>query len=133
MITPHKEKHNIPLSVLDTVLTSKDLLSGKVPTAPYFSMFMNDNSMSPRIVEGDILILTKQRSYENDKIFLVCLNNEVVLVRRVQVHPNGIILKALNPDFDPIFVSSDQLQNDSIRFFGRVIEVRSYFINGMAW
>lgn len=131
MKTTSNEKLRIPLSAVENTYTKKDLLSGSIPTEKFFSVFMDDNSMSPRIDEGDTLIIRKQSTYENDKISLILVNNDDLLVRRVQIHPNGIILSAFNSAIDSLFVFKDQIENESIRILGRVVEVRSYFINGV--
>ena len=84
--------------------------------------------MSPRIQEGDVVIVKKQPSIESGEIAIVLINGQDATIKQVYLHENGIMLQAFNPAvFPPCFYSNDEIEQLPINILGKVIELRGKF------
>lgn len=131
MNTSGLEKHYFPLIILENVLTDDDLISNPTIEEEFFALYMFDGSMEPRILKGDTVIVKNQNAVENGDVALVLVNNKDLLVRRVRMCDLGMVLSSFNTNVDPLLFTNDQIADSSIRILGRVIECRSYLINGV--
>lgn len=131
MKAPTNEKYYIPLSVAENVLPYEELISNPSRSEDLFSLYMFDGSMEPRILKGDTVIVKNQHSVKSGDVALVLINNEDLVIRQVRTSYLGMILTAFNTDVDPLLFTNDQIADSSIRILGRVIECRSYLINGV--
>lgn len=66
-----------------------------------FALKVKGNSMSPRIEDGDIVIVSPQAEVRNGDICVVRVNDEDTL-KKVKFEGNYVHLIPLNPDFDPM-------------------------------
>ena len=125
------KKYHIPLSVAENVLSHEELLSSPSRSEDFFSFYMFDGSMEPRILKGDTVIVKNQNAVENGDVALVLVNDKDLIVRRVCTGYLGTILSAFNTEVDPLLFTNDQIEDSTICILGRVIESRSYLINGV--
>ncbi|HEY8435897.1 MAG TPA: XRE family transcriptional regulator [Haloplasmataceae bacterium] len=89
-------------------LPQNALSSGK-----YFALHVEDESMSPMIPEGSLIIVHQQPSVENGKIAVVLWDGEYKAhVRRVYVDEAQklVILQAINPAYPPITVKPNKVR-----------------------
>ncbi len=93
------------------------LLSFRVEDA--YLVRAKGDSMSPKIVDGDIVIAMKTDVAANNKI-VVCVNKEEALIKRVQKEEDRFILISDNPTYSPLLASQD---------FRIVGEVKGIFSN----
>lgn len=68
-----------------------------------FALKVKGNSMSPRIEDGDIVIVSPQQEAHNGDICVVRVNDEDTL-KKVKFEGNYLHLIPLNPDFEPVTV-----------------------------
>lgn len=73
-----------------------------------FALRCNGDSMTPTFCDGDLVLIRKQPTVENGQIAAVSINGETTL-KHVYFQPDGILLTADNPKFQPIYkpISSD--------------------------
>ena len=90
----------------------------------FFAVAINDESMEPRMYDGDIVIVRKQSDVESGQTAIVWVNGESVC-RKVTKRPDGILLQPLNRKFDSVHYSIEDMHNMEIVILGRVVEVRS--------
>lgn len=82
-----------------------------------FGLFVNGESMEPEIYDGDIIILNPTIEHiKKGDLGVFRINGDVSLKRYLPAE-KGIFLQPANPDFAPIFVSSD----DECELIGKVI------------
>lgn len=85
----------------------------------YFFLRAKGNSMiNARIYEGDLLLIRRQDEVENGEIAAVCIDGEAVL-KRVYKTDTTLMLQSENPEYPPIFVSSDK----NIKIIGKLKRV----------
>jgi repressor LexA len=68
-----------------------------------FALKVKGNSMSPRIEDGDVVIVSPQQEARSGDICVARVNGEDTL-KKVKFEGNYIHLIPLNPEFDPITV-----------------------------
>ncbi len=83
---------------VDTYVTVDDV---KDPQA--FALKVRGNSMSPRIEDGDIVIVSPHHEVRNGDICVIRVNGEDTL-KKVKLEGGYVHLVPLNPDFEPVTV-----------------------------
>jgi len=77
-----------------------------------FMVRAKGDSMKPKINDKDLVIAKKTRDWVSGNI-VVCVNNEVAIIKKVIEETNNIILRSLNEKYDP-FVASDDFRVEGI-------------------
>lgn len=76
-------------------------------------------SMEPVIREGDtVLIDQAQKNIIAGAIYAVGVD-DTILVKRLEKHPNRLVLCSDNKDYEPIYLNSNEME--TIRIIGKVI------------
>jgi len=77
------------------------------------------NSMEPEIKEGDTLVIDQsQTDILAGAIYAVGIE-DTILVKRIEKHPNKLVLSSDNHDYDPIYLDKRELEQ--VRIIGKVI------------
>lgn len=115
----------IPIEMIEDVLDyeeiNPDMLRGG---KEYFALKVKGDSMSPKFLEGDILIVRKQDDCENGDFAIVAVNGYDATFKKVIKKENCIILQPLNPNFEPVIYDNDQIATLPVRILGVVVEIR---------
>ena len=115
----------IPLSAIEDIEDweelSPDMLRGE---KEYFALAVKGDSMSPEYRSGDVLILQRQDSCETGDDCAVMVNGDDATFKRVRRTEKGIALQPLNPAYDPIFFTNQEIVEIPVRILGVVVEVR---------
>ena len=90
----------------------------------YFALKVKGDSMSPRICEGDVVIVKKQNVIENGKVAIVLVNGSEATIKKVVKGKDYITLIGFNPNFDPITYTKEQIRSLPVQIIGKVIEIR---------
>lgn len=90
----------------------------------YFGLKVKGDSMSPRIQEGDVLIIRQQDSAESGDIVIARINGDEATCKRYIRHDDGIVLQSFNPAYDPMFFSNTEIQQIPVQIIGIVVENR---------
>ena len=77
------------------------------------------NSMEPEMKDGDtILIDESQKDVLAGAIYAVGVD-DTIMVKRLEKHPNKLVLLSDNKDYSPIFLQSNEI--NSVRIIGKVV------------
>jgi len=82
-----------------------------------FALVVKGNSMSPRIEDGDIVVISPREEARNGDICVVRVNDEDVL-KKIKIEEHHVHLIPLNSNFEPITV-----RKRDITFIWKVIKV----------
>ena len=107
--------------ILDTEEIDADMLRGG---KQYFGLKIKGSSMYPKYLDGDIIILEKVEDCESGQDCVVMVNGNDGTFKRVIKNENGIILQPLNPEFQPLVYTNEQIEKLPIRIIGKVVELR---------
>ena len=83
--------------------------------------------MNPRICEGDVLIVRKQKNADSGDIVVVRIGDEDATVKRFIRNDSSITLQPFNPAYDPLVFSNKQIKALPVTVIGRVIENRQKY------
>lgn len=82
-----------------------------------FALVVKGKSMSPRIEDGDIVVVSPQQEVRSGDICVVRVNDEDVL-KKVNIDENYVHLIPLNVDFEPVTV-----RKRDVMFVWKVVKV----------
>ena len=135
IISSYKYSYRIP--VLATVAAGQPIYSedsilewidyDKDPKDNVFCLRVRGDSMMPRIRDGDIIIVDRSLAWGDNDIVVVTVNGNDGCCKRIRRYADGIMLLSLNPSYEPIYYSKEQVEQLPIRVLGKVIESRSRF------
>lgn len=106
-------------AVTDYLSFQKKWLSAKGSANSMVAMEVFGQSMEPVIKEGDtVLIDQSQKNILAGAIYAVGVE-DTILIKRLEKHPNKLVLCSDNKGYDPIFLEKNQLE--TVRIIGKVI------------
>ena len=107
--------------IIDTEEIDADMLKGG---KQYFGLKIKGHSMYPEYLDGDTIILEKIEDCESGQDCCVMVNGDDGTFKRVFKNENGIILQPLNPEFQPMVYTNEQIEKLPIKIIGKVVELR---------
>lgn len=93
----------------------------------FFGLKIKGNSMYPKFEDGDIVIFKQKDTCENGDFCAVSINHTECTFKKVIKKESGITLMPLNPDYEPLFFTNEEVANLPITILGVVKEVRRSF------
>lgn len=106
-------------SVTDYLSFQTSWLSAKGSAAGMVAMEVFGQSMEPVIREGDtVLIDQSQKNILAGAIYAVGVE-DTILIKRLEKHPNKLVLCSDNKDYEPIYLDASQMA--TIRIIGKII------------
>ena len=79
------------------------------------------NSMAPELKDGDtVLVDESQKAIIAGALYAVGIE-DTVMVKRLEKHPNKLVLQSDNKDYTPIFLREEEM--DMARIIGKVVWV----------
>ena len=97
----------------------------KDPGNDVFALKIKGDSMAPKISNGDIVIVDKSAVWEDNDIVIVRVNGHEGTCKRVKKYADGISLISINPNYEPMYYTKDQVNSMPVEIVGRVMEARS--------
>lgn len=107
-------------NVIGSVSVSGDMARGK----SLFALKVKGDSMSPLILDGDTVIVSEQPDAEDGQIVVATVNSDDGCVKRLKKYGNTVGLVSVNPAYDPMLFSQEDVENLPVCVVGRVIEIR---------
>lgn len=114
----------IPLEAIEDIVDWEDIpIEWTKGGKEFFSLRVKGDSMYPKFMEGDTIILRKEDDCENGDICVVYVNGDDATLKKVVKKQDCIILQPLNNAYEPrVFDYNDEL--NPIRIAGIVVEIR---------
>lgn len=108
--------------IIDTEEISAALLRGG---KKYFGLKVKGDSMFPKYMEGDTIIIREQPACESGEDCVVYINGyEATLKRVMLLEDGGVQLQPLNPHYAPVSFSKEEVIDIPITIAGIVVEIR---------
>ena len=115
----------VPLFAAEEIIDWEELPKVWKRKGEYFGLQIKGNSMEPRMVEGDVVIVRQQDTCENGQIAIVMVNGDEATCKRVMFHDNGIALVSTNPIVPPMFYTCEEVERLPLKILGVVVELRA--------
>ncbi len=116
----------IPIDAIEDIIDQEDLNAEtfREPEQEYFGVRIKGHSMEPRICDGDVVIVHQQDDAESDQIVIVNIDGDHATCKRLKKYADSIALISLNPAFEPMIFSAEQIEKLPVRIRGVVVELR---------
>ena len=89
-----------------------------------FGLRVTGQSMEPMIMDGDIAIVRRQDDAENGDTVVAKVNGDEATVKKLRRSTDMLTLVPINPTFEPLFYTPQQVEELPVRIIGKVVEIR---------
>ncbi len=115
----------IPMEAIEEIVDYEEVPASWIKgDKEFFGMKIKGDSMSPEYRDGDTVIFKKQSTCENGDDCAVMVNGNDATFKRVRREMGGIILQPLNPAYDPMSFSNEEIVSKPVRIIGVFWELR---------
>lgn len=117
----------IPIEMIEDIVDWEELDSRIFSAGSYFGLRIKGDSMAPRILDGDTVIVRRQDDADSGEVAIVTVNGDEATCKRIRKLRDGIELIPINASFPPCFFSAEEVEKKPVRIIGRVVELRAKF------
>lgn len=93
----------------------------------FFALKVKGDSMSPALIEDDIVIIKKQDDFENGDIVVAIVNGDEATIKKGKKTENSILLQPLNPNYEPLIFTKDEMKSIPVIIVGIVKQLKREF------
>ena len=115
----------LPIEAVENIIDYEEIPAGW--SGEYAALKVKGDSMAPRIMEGDVLIVKIQDDAESGDVVVAIVNGEDATVKKLIKQGDGIVLQPLNPAYEPMYFSRANVETIPVKIWGKVIENRQKF------
>lgn len=117
----------IPVEAIEDIIDWEEISIQMSRTGEFFGLKIKGDSMSPRILEGDVVIVRKQPSAESGDVVIAKVDGEEATCKKLVKHENGISLVPYNSLYEPMYFSTEEIITKPVKIIGKVVELRGKF------
>lgn len=117
----------VPIEALTEIVDYEEIPEKMARNGQHIAFRVSGHSMEPKISDGDVVIVRVQPDVEDGEIAVVTVNGDDGVVKKIKKTPKGVTLISLNPAFDPLYYSNEEVLDLPVRVVGRVVELRAKF------
>lgn len=114
----------IPIEAVTDILDYEEIPAKWASLGDFFALRVRGDSMEPKMSEGDVLIVRCQSDADSGNIVVAQVNGNLAACKRLYKHANGISLVSLNPAYQPMVFTNDEIEKLPVKILGRVVECR---------
>lgn len=114
----------IPISAVENIIDYEEITPELAETGTFFALKIRGNSMSPSILENDIVIFKQTEDANSGSICAIMVNGEDATIKKIKKSDVGLYLIPINSEYEPMFFSNDEILSKPVRIIGKAIEVR---------
>ena len=92
-----------------------------------FALKVHGNSMSPVLMEDDIVIIKKQNDFENGDIVVAIINGDEATIKKGKKTENSILLQPFNSDYEPLIFTNEEMETIPVKIIGIVKQLKREF------
>ena len=115
----------VPTHAVEEVLSYENILVSPYDPDEYFALIIKGDSMAPRMMEGDCVIVKKCPTFISGDICVVLVGDNDATVKKVVKTESGIMLIPLNSNFPTRFFSFEDMEKIPVSIIGKVTELRA--------
>ena len=90
----------------------------------FFGLKLKGDSMSPKYLDGDVVLFEKAETCESGTDAAVMVNGYDATFKKVVENENGVILQPINPTYEVKFYSNEEIESLPVRVMGVAVELR---------
>lgn len=116
-----------PCEAVENILDYEEVPASMASLGELFALKIKGDSMEPKFSEGDVIIVQKTPDLESGSIGVVLVNGDAATCKKVFKKENGILLMPMNPAYDPMLFTWDEVESLPVVILGKVVELRAKF------
>ncbi len=94
----------------------------------YFALKIKGNSMSPVLIEDDIVIIKKQEDFENGDLVVAIINGDEATIKKGRKNDTSIVLQPFNTvDYEPLIFTYNEMKTIPVTIVGIVKQLKREF------
>ncbi len=117
----------IPIEAITDIEDYEEISDAIAVGGDYIALTIHGDSMEPRMVEGDVVIVRLQQTIESGELAVVMINGQDATCKKIKKTAAGLVLISLNPAYDPMVFSPEECETLPVRILGKVVELRAKF------
>lgn len=117
----------IPIEAIEDIVDYEEIDEDMARGGDYFGLRIKGDSMEPRMVTGDVVIVRQQPTVDSGDIAVVLVNGDSATVKKVKITKDGILLIPFNSAYEPMFYSRQEVMELPVTILGKVVELRAKF------
>ncbi|MEJ5965588.1 LexA family protein [Flavonifractor porci] len=116
----------IPLDAIEDILDWEEIPAAwATGDRQYFGLRVRGDSMYPRYLDGDTVILQKETTCESGDDCAVLVNGSEATLKQVMIKGDGSLeLRPTNPAYPPRTYSPAEIESIPVQIIGVVVELR---------
>ena len=117
----------VPIEAIEDVIDYEEIPEEMAKNGEYFGLKIQGDSMYPRIIDGDVVIVRRQSYAANRDIVIVLINGDDGTCKQYYRFDDHIELKPFNPMYKPLVCTKEEVDRLSVQILGKVVELRGKF------
>lgn len=117
----------IPIEAITDIEDYEEIDDTLAASGKYVALRIHGDSMQPRMVDGDVVIVRLQQDIDTGDIAVVMVNGGSATCKKIKRSQEGLVLISLNPIYEPMFFTWKQVEDLPVTIFGKVVELRAKF------
>lgn len=113
----------IPIEAIEDVIDYEEVDEKLASLGELFGLKIKGDSMSPRISDGDVVIVHQQPEAESGEVIIATINGDDAVCKKIMKYGDTVLLRSNNPAYDDIDVTG----RSDFRIIGKVVELRAKF------
>lgn len=93
----------------------------------YFALKIHGDSMSPVLIEDDIVIIKKQNDFESGDIVVAIINGNEATIKKGKKSDSSILLQPLNSAYEPLIFTYEEMKSIPVTIVGIVKQLKREF------
>lgn len=114
----------VPIEAVEEILDWEEISEDMALQGDFFGLQIKGNSMTPRLLEGDVVIVRQQPDAETGSVVIAKINGDEACCKKLIKYEDGISLVSYNPDYPPMYFSNREILSRPVSIIGKVIELR---------
>ena len=114
----------IPLDMIEDIIDYEEIPAKWGDPSDFFCLKIRGNSMEPRIVDGDVVVVRKQADADTGDIVIYSVNGDSAACKRLRKTEDGIMFITFNNEYFPKVYNWEEVESLPVCILGRVVELR---------
>ena len=93
----------------------------------YFALKIKGDSMSPVLIENDIVIIKKQEDFENGDLVVALVNGDEATIKKGRKSDTSILLQPFNTAYEPLIFTKEEMKTIPVTIIGVVKQLKRDF------
>lgn len=110
----------IPIEAIEDIIDYEEVDDRLASIGELFGLKIKGDSMSPRICDGDVVIVHKQEEAETGDTVIATINGDDAVCKRYYCYGDTVLLRSNNTAYDDINVTG----RSDFHIIGKVVELR---------